>query len=59
MVAPQLGNKKSSDFDMGGLDPAALEEQRRILEQIEAQKNQNNCQFCNREIGPQDEVVLL
>ena len=44
---------------MGGLDPAALEEQRRILEQIEAQKNQNNCQFCNREIGPQDEVVLL
>ena len=51
--------KKSSSFDMDGLDPGALEEQRRIMEQIERMKNLDLCHFCNRGISPEDETVLL
>ena len=54
---PPLQQKNSWDVD--GLDPAALEEQRKIMEQIERSKNVDLCSFCNMPIDMNDEVVLL
>ena len=45
---------------MGAMnDPAAMEEQRRIMEEFERMKNQDLCHFCKMIIGKDENTVLL
>ena len=47
---PVLGQKQSSGFDMSMLDDQALEEQKRLMEQIQARQAVNMCKFCDKGI---------
>ena len=56
---PILGDKKGSNFDFDMLDQQALEDQRKMFELIERQKNFSLCHFCHAPILPDDNSVLL
>ena len=56
---PVLGQKQSSGFDMSLIDDQALEEQRRLMEQISARQAMTICKFCDKGISDDQGSLML